>query len=62
MEKEKELKIERFYTAREVAEIIGVTMPTLKKMIKMGQIKPTRFAMRMRFAQSEIQRFIDGKN
>ena len=48
--------IEKFYSKKEVAELLGVTVRTIENYMKAGQISGIQVGNRWRFPESEVER------
>ena len=57
------MKIEEneIYTTKEVAEILKISMPTIKRMLKDGRLKSTRIGRQHRFLGKEILNIMRGR-
>lgn len=54
--------IEKLLSVKEVAEILGVSRPTIDKLIKAGKIGSTYISGRKMFTKKDIEQFIESRN
>lgn len=53
---------ERFLTAKQVAEKLGVTKTTLWRWEKENYLKPVRFGSKLRYRESDILALMEGQD
>jgi len=54
-------EIEKLYTTKEVAKILKLHQITVNKFLILGRIKGIKIGNRWRVKESELRRFMDGK-
>jgi len=54
-------QLPRYYKSSEVAEIFGVTTPTVVNWIKSGKLKASKINNMWRVHEENLQKFIDSK-
>ena len=47
------------YTKVEAATLLGISMPTLDRLVKRGLIKPSRALRRPLFSRRQLERFLE---
>lgn len=57
-----EPQIEKLLNVKEVSEILGVSRPTIDKLIKEGKIASTYVLGRKMFTKKDIEQFIESRN
>lgn len=57
-----EPQIEKLLNVKEVSEILGVSRPTIDKLIKAGKIASTYISGRKMFTKRDIEQFIESRN
>lgn len=57
-----ELQIEKLLNVKEVSEILGVSRPTIDKLIKAGKLASTYISGRKMFTKRDIEQFIESRN
>ena len=53
------MKQEKFYTARELADILKLNIMTIYRYIKAGKLKAYKIGKEFRIEKKEFQRFLD---
>jgi len=53
------MKQEKFYTARELADILKLNIMTIYRYIKAGKLKAYKIGKEFRINKEEFQRFLD---
>ena len=51
-----------YVTIKKAAELLGVTRPTVYKLIADGKLKVRRFVGHPAIAKAEIERYVNGKS
>ena len=51
-----------YYTVEEVAKILRVSPPTVRKLIKEGQLKAVRVGVQIRIQKEELDRFLESQS
>lgn len=51
--------METMYNVREVAAILGKSIPTIRKYLANGDLKPTRVRGRLYFTKAQINEFLN---
>lgn len=51
--------METMYNVREVAAILGKSIPTIRKYLANGDLKPTRVRGRLYFTKAQIEAFLN---
>lgn len=49
----------RFYTKSELCELFAISDTTLERIVARGELRPVIISRRMRFEQSEVERYIE---
>jgi excisionase family DNA binding protein len=50
--------MERLRSVNEAAEVLGISVYTVRKYIKLGKLTPVRIGRRVLLEEAELQRFI----
>jgi excisionase family DNA binding protein len=51
-----------YYTVEEVANVLRVSPPTVRKLIKEGQLKAVRVGVQIRIQKEELDRFLKNQS
>jgi excisionase family DNA binding protein len=54
--------MEKFYTIKEVADLLRISKPTLYRLMSSGKLKAVKLGGRTLFKESELNRFIKSLN
>ena len=55
------MTLEKLYTSTEVAEHLGVTVPTVREWIKDGHLKAHRFGRQYMIREGDLRAFVNAK-
>ena len=55
-----EIEGDRFYTFKKASEILGITLPTLRKYVKEKGVKTIKLGRRKLIPAKEIKKFFEG--
>jgi excisionase family DNA binding protein len=51
-----------YYTVEEVAKILRVSPPTVRKLIREGQLKAVRVGVQIRIRKEDLDRFLESQS
>lgn len=59
-EERQKARPERYLSRSEVCELLGISLPTLWRKTKDGEITATTIGRKVTYAESEVKRFMEG--